>query len=127
MTDHLTCKNCGYKQYDPEVISVYKERYPDTELHDIPYICGACTDSGIDKDTIYNEMRDKYDDDYWCGDAVAAAIAGVSEDCDHDMSDREIERKVHDYIRDVMIQSLWDYIDAHKNDIITDILGYCKE
>lgn len=126
MTDYLVCKKCGYKQYDPEIVAVYKERYPDMEPHDIPYICGACEDLGIDADAIYDEMREKYDDDPWCGDAVAAAIADVSEDADHDMSDREIENMVYDYIRDVMIQSLWDYIERHKKEIVTDVLGTAK-
>ena len=44
MTDHLTCKRCGYKQYDPGTIAVFRDRYPDTEDHDIPYVCGACLD-----------------------------------------------------------------------------------
>lgn len=81
----------------------------------------------IDKDDVYDEMVEKYDDDVWCGAAVASAIAGVFEDCDHGMSDREIENRIYDYIRDVMIQSLWEYIDNNKKEIVTDILGYCKE
>ena len=80
-----------------------------------------------DKDTIYDEMREKYDDCPWCGEAVASAIAGVAEDCDHDMSDRVIERKVFDYISEVMIQSLWDYIYAHRKEIITDVRENCKD
>lgn len=85
------------------------------------------TGKELDKDAIYDEMCEKYDDDPWCGTAVAAAIADVVEDCDHDTSDREVENRVYDYIRDVMIQSLWDYIDGHKKEIITDIREYCKE
>ena len=81
----------------------------------------------IDKDDVYDEMVEKYDDDVWCGAAVASAIAGVFEDCDHDLSNQQIMRKVYDYIHDVMIQSLWDYIEVNKKEIITDILGYCKE
>ena len=80
-----------------------------------------------DKDTIYDEMVKKYDDCPWCGDAVASAIADAAEDADHAMSDREIENRVYDYIRDVMIQSLWDYIDAHRKEIITDVRENCKE
>lgn len=38
----LVCKKCGYKQYDDETIESYKKDYPNMEIHDIPYICGAC-------------------------------------------------------------------------------------
>ena len=41
----LVCKKCGYKQYDDETIEVMKQRFPDLEEHDIPYICGACIDN----------------------------------------------------------------------------------
>ena len=62
MTDHLNCKKCGYKQYDPGTVESYKERYPDMECHDIPYICGACLEHELDKDALYDAMREKYDD-----------------------------------------------------------------
>ena len=81
----------------------------------------------IDKDDVYDEMVEKYDDDSWCGAAVASAIAGVFEDCDHGLSDQQIMRKVYDYIQDVMVQSLLEYINNNKKEIVTDILGYCKE
>ena len=42
MTEHLNCKKCGYKQYDPGTVAAYRERYLGMECHDIPYICGAC-------------------------------------------------------------------------------------
>ena len=127
MSEHLNCKKCGYKQYDPDTIATYRKCYPDMECHDIPYLCGACVDQEQNKDDIYDEMCERYDDDPWCGTAVASAIADAVEDCDHDMSDQQIMRKVYDYIRDVMIQSLWDYVESHKKDIVTDVLGYCKE
>lgn len=44
MTEHLTCKICGYKQYDPQTVQVYRERFPGIPEHDIPYTCGACLD-----------------------------------------------------------------------------------
>ena len=42
--DHLTCKKCGYKQYDSDTIRLYRRRFPEMELHDIPYECAACRD-----------------------------------------------------------------------------------
>ena len=44
-SQHLTCKRCGYKQYDVETILTFKRRYPGMPEHDIPYICGACLDN----------------------------------------------------------------------------------
>ena len=44
MSEHLTCKQCGYKQYDEETIQSFKNSYPDMEVHDMPYTCGACLD-----------------------------------------------------------------------------------
>lgn len=41
----LVCKKCGYKQGDDETISVFKKKFPNTEMHDIPYYCGACMDN----------------------------------------------------------------------------------
>lgn len=119
MTEHLNCKRCGYKQYDKDVIDVFRKQYPDMELHDIPYICGACMDNM--KDELFDRMRDKYDDDPWCGDAAASAIADVSEDYDPDMSDREIENRVYDYVKDVYVQSLLEYLDNHMKEIVDDI------
>lgn len=43
----LVCKECGYKQYDEETIKAYQNMFPNTEEHDIPYLCGACLDNGI--------------------------------------------------------------------------------
>lgn len=44
MIEHLTCKKCGYKQYDEDTIAAFKRRYQGMEPHDIPYECGACMD-----------------------------------------------------------------------------------
>ena len=44
MTEHLTFKKCGYKQYDKDTIAAFKKRYPRMEPYDIPYECGACMD-----------------------------------------------------------------------------------
>ena len=41
----MVCKKCGYKQGDDETISVFKKKFPNTEMHDIPYYCGACMDN----------------------------------------------------------------------------------
>lgn len=45
MMEHLTCKRCGYKQYDEGTIAELRKRYPDMEPHDISYLCGACMDN----------------------------------------------------------------------------------
>lgn len=39
---HLTCKKCGYKQWDEDTCLSYKIKHLDMELEDIPYTCGAC-------------------------------------------------------------------------------------
>lgn len=81
----------------------------------------------IDKKDIYDEMVEKYDDDHILGDIVADAIANIFEDCDHGMQDKIIINKFCDYIKSVFIQSLWDYIERNKEEIVADILGYCEE
>ena len=81
----------------------------------------------IDKEDVYNEMVEKYDDDHILGDIIADAIANVFENCDHGMQDKIIMNRFCEYIRDVFIQSVWDYIERNKKEIVTDILGYCKE
>lgn len=48
----LVCERCGYKQYDEQTIQSYKEKYPDTDAHDIPYVCGACMDTEEDDEAI---------------------------------------------------------------------------
>ena len=48
MNGHLTCKICGYKQFDDECCNYYQNKYKDMDLHDIPYICGAC-ENNIDE------------------------------------------------------------------------------
>ena len=48
----LVCERCGYKQYDEQTIRSYKEKYPDTDAHDIPYVCGACMDTEEDDEAI---------------------------------------------------------------------------
>lgn len=48
----LICKCCGYKQTDDETIVSMKKRFPNKEVHDIPYYCGACMD---------NANEDEYD------------------------------------------------------------------
>ena len=40
--EHLTCKVCGYKQYDEGMVRMMKAMCPGMELYDIPYKCGAC-------------------------------------------------------------------------------------
>ena len=44
----LVCMYCGYKQYDEGTILCFKKQYPGLEEHDIPYVCGACMDTGHD-------------------------------------------------------------------------------
>lgn len=40
----LVCKICGYKQHDAEACNYYSQENPNTDLHDVNYICGACQD-----------------------------------------------------------------------------------
>ena len=47
--EHLTCKKCGYKQYDEDTITAFKRRFPGIPAHDIPYECGACMDQEEDE------------------------------------------------------------------------------
>ena len=42
MFEPLVCKVCGYKQYNPETVDYYVRLHPETDPHDIDYICGAC-------------------------------------------------------------------------------------
>ena len=42
----LVCMYCGYKQHDEGTIRCFKKQYPGLEEHDIPYVCGACMDTG---------------------------------------------------------------------------------
>lgn len=42
----LVCMYCGYKQHDEDTIRSFKKQYPGLEEHDIPYVCGACMDTG---------------------------------------------------------------------------------
>lgn len=44
----LICKICGYRQSDEETVAVFRQRFPETEEHDIPYYCGACQDNAAD-------------------------------------------------------------------------------
>lgn len=50
----LVCKKCGYKQHDDITIDYMKEKFPNTDEHDIQYYCGACLDSATDDE--YDKM-----------------------------------------------------------------------
>ena len=41
----LVCKICGYKQYDQDTIQYYMKKFPNIDVHDIPYVCRACKDA----------------------------------------------------------------------------------
>ena len=46
----LVCKKCGYKQYDDDTITIFKEMFPEKDEHDIVYYCGACIDNATEKE-----------------------------------------------------------------------------
>ena len=54
----LICKKCGCKQSDEYTIKHLKKKFRHTEVHDIPYYCGACLDNSSDEeyDAMCTEM-----------------------------------------------------------------------